>query len=193
VARSARNWGNRISHFLGKGGHDRDVPLSEKRLETLRVYWRWMKPKCYLFPGTVKNWRADVPLTTKVPWEACRLAAQRAGITKQISPHTLRPSTATHLLHAGVDIAVVALWRGHEHVQTTYLYLQADLTNKEQALGKLSPAGQSVPRFRPEDSKAQPFRAPTNGRSLADPIGYSASNLSISRIPTASQRLFVIH
>jgi integrase/recombinase XerD len=59
----------------GKGGHDRDVPLSQKLLQTLRVYWRWMKPKTYLFPGTVKNWRADVPITTKVPWEACREAA----------------------------------------------------------------------------------------------------------------------
>uniref|UniRef100_Q023S7 Phage integrase family protein n=1 Tax=Solibacter usitatus (strain Ellin6076) TaxID=234267 RepID=Q023S7_SOLUE len=74
----------------GKGGHDRDVPLSPRLLETLRVYWRWMKPKTYLFPGTVNNWRADVPITTKVPWEACRQAAQRAGITKHVSPHTLR-------------------------------------------------------------------------------------------------------
>jgi integrase/recombinase XerD len=47
----------------GKGGHHRDVPLSEKLLETLRVYWRWMKPRRYLFPGTVQNRRADVPLT----------------------------------------------------------------------------------------------------------------------------------
>src|SRR6202453_4915619 len=45
----------------GKGRRDRDVPLSPKLLETLRVYWRWMKPTTYLFPGTVKGMRADVP------------------------------------------------------------------------------------------------------------------------------------
>ena len=66
----------------GKGGRDRDVPLSPKLLETLREYWRWMKPKTYLFPGTVNGSRADKPITTKVLWEACREAAQRAGITK---------------------------------------------------------------------------------------------------------------
>jgi integrase/recombinase XerD len=53
----------------GKGGRDRDVLLSPKLLETLREYWRWMKPKTYLFPGTVNNWRADVPITPKVVWE----------------------------------------------------------------------------------------------------------------------------
>jgi len=47
----------------GKGGRDRDVPLSPKLLETPREHWRWMKPKTWLFPGTVKNWRADVPLS----------------------------------------------------------------------------------------------------------------------------------
>src|ERR1035438_794501 len=81
----------------GKGDRDRDVPLSPKLLETLREYWRWMKPKTYLFPGTVNNWRADVPISDKIPWYACREAAQRAGITKHVSPHTLRHSWATHL------------------------------------------------------------------------------------------------
>ena len=50
----------------GKGGRDRDVPLSPKLLETLREYWRWMKPKTYLFPGTVNGWRADKPITPKM-------------------------------------------------------------------------------------------------------------------------------
>src|SRR3981189_1637195 len=55
-----------IHNHKGKGGRDRDVLLSPKLLETLREYWRWMKPKTYLFPGTVKGWRADVPITKKV-------------------------------------------------------------------------------------------------------------------------------
>ena len=47
----------------GKGNRDRDVPLTPKLLKTLREYWQWMKPKTYLFPGMVKNWRADKPLS----------------------------------------------------------------------------------------------------------------------------------
>ena len=107
----------------GKGGHDRDVPLSPKLLQTLRVYWRWMKPKTYLFPGTVQNWRADVPISTKVPWEACREAAQRAGITKHVSPHTLRHCYATHLLEAGTDLRTIQILLGHAKLEDTAVYL----------------------------------------------------------------------
>jgi len=107
----------------GKGGHDRDVPLSQKLLQTLRVYWCWMKPKTYLFPGTVNNWRADVPITTKVPWEACREAAQRAGITKHVSPHTLRHCFATHLLEAGTDLRTIQMLLGHAKLEHTAVYL----------------------------------------------------------------------
>jgi integrase/recombinase XerD len=94
----------------GKGGRDRDVPLSQKLLETLRVYWRWMKPKTYLFPGTVNNWRADVPVTTKVPWEACHQAAQRAGITKHVSPHTLRHYAASRTMPRGPKLTGPRAW-----------------------------------------------------------------------------------
>ena len=70
----------------GKGRRDRDVPLSPKLLETLREYWRWMKPKTYLFPGTVNGSRADKPITAKMLWAACREAAQRAGIYQARTP-----------------------------------------------------------------------------------------------------------
>lgn len=114
---------NLIHIRAGKGGRDRDVPLSPKLLETLREYWRWMKPKTWLFPGTVKNWRADVPISDKIPWHACREAAQRAGIQKRVSPHTLRHSWATHLLEAGADLRTIQVLLGHAKLEHTIVYL----------------------------------------------------------------------
>jgi integrase/recombinase XerD len=107
----------------GKGQRDRDVDLSEKLLETLREYWRWMKPKTYLFPGTVNNWRADVPITGKVVWEACRQAAHRSGIQKHIYPHLIRHCFATHWLEAGGDLLVLQKLLGHAKLEDTAKYL----------------------------------------------------------------------
>lgn len=107
----------------GKGGRDRDVPLSPKLLATLREYWRWMKPKTYLFPGMENNWRADVPVTTKVAWIAVTEAAKAAGITRRVSPHTLRHSYATHLLEAGADLRTIQVLLGHAKLADTTVYL----------------------------------------------------------------------
>ena len=107
----------------GKGGRDRDIPLSPKLLATLREYWRWMKPKTYLFPGMENNWRADVPVTTKVAWSAVTEAAKAAGITRRVSPHTLRHSYATHLLEAGADLRTIQVLLGHAKLADTTVYL----------------------------------------------------------------------
>lgn len=107
----------------GKGGHDRDVLLTPKLLETLREYWRWMKPKTYLFPGTVKGWRADVPITEKIVWQAVNEAAKRAGIAKHVSPHTLRHCFATHMLEAGADLRTIQVLLGHAKLAHTTVYL----------------------------------------------------------------------
>jgi integrase/recombinase XerD len=107
----------------GKGGRDRDVLLSPKLLETLREYWRWMKPRTYLFPGMVNNWRADVPINHKVVWVAVKEAAQRAGIAKRVSPHTLRHSFATHMLEAGADLRTIQVLLGHAKLADTTVYL----------------------------------------------------------------------
>ena len=107
----------------GKGGRDRDVLLSPKLLETLREYWRWIKPKTYLFPGMVNNWRADVPINHKVVWVAVKEAAERAGITKRVSPHTLRHSFATHMLEAGADLRTIQVLLGHAKLADTTVYL----------------------------------------------------------------------
>ncbi len=74
----------------GKGGIDREVPLSKKLLGALREYYRWMRPETYLFPGTVNHSRADKPITEKIVWQAVHEATIRAGIKKRVTPHTLR-------------------------------------------------------------------------------------------------------
>ena len=106
----------------GKGGRDRDVLLTPKLLETLREYWRWMKPRTYLFPGTVKGWRADVPITEKIVWQAVNEAAKRAEITKHVSPHSLRHCFATHMLEAGADLRTIQVLLGHAKLAHTTVY-----------------------------------------------------------------------
>src|SRR5260370_4053216 len=107
----------------GKGGRDRHVLLSPKLLETLREYWRWMKPKTYLFPGTVHNWRADVPITEKIVWTAVAEAAKHAGASKHVSPHALRHSFATHMLEARADLPTLQVLLGHAKLADTTVYL----------------------------------------------------------------------
>jgi integrase/recombinase XerD len=107
----------------GKGSRDREVPLSPTLLQALRVYWRWMKPKTYLFPGTVHHRRADVPITANIVWLACRQAAKAAGIAKRTHPHSLRHSSATHLLDAGADLRTIQVLLGHSRLEHTLIYL----------------------------------------------------------------------
>ena len=106
----------------GKGGKDRDLPLSPKLLETLRAYWRWLKPETYLFPSrTLRD--SEQPITDKTVWRACSEAARRSGIRKRVTPHLLRHSWATHLLEAGTDLRTIQLLLGHEDLEVTARYL----------------------------------------------------------------------
>ena len=73
----------------GKGSKDRDLPLSQALLETLRAYWRWLKPRIYLFPSRVHR-DHEQPISDKIVWLACTQAAERAGIRKRVSPHLVR-------------------------------------------------------------------------------------------------------
>jgi site-specific recombinase XerD len=119
----------------GKGGKDRDVPLCPRLLETLREYWRWKKPKTWLFPGQPRA--EGKHLTDKAIWHVCNNAARYAGIKKRVSPHMLRHSFATHLLEDGADLATIQVLLGHADLEATSIYLHLSRRHLEKTVNPL--------------------------------------------------------
>ena len=89
------------------------------------------------------------PMTASAVRQGLRSLSRRAGLGRAIHPHLLRH--AMNLLHAGVDIAVLALWLGHESTKSTQAYIHADMKLKEQALARTTPAGIPAGRYIPSD------------------------------------------
>jgi site-specific recombinase XerD len=138
----------------GKGRKERAVPLWAKTAQVLRAWFQELGDRfgSLAFPSA----RARSLSRHGVGFLLNRLAGRAAAAcpslqNKRISPHIIRHSTAMHLLQSGVDPAVIALWLGHESVETTHGYVEADLTMMEDAMGKLKPAGTSPARFKASD------------------------------------------
>ena len=106
----------------GKGHKDRDITLSPRLLEVLRDYWKWRKPKTYLFPS-YHGQRREQPISSRTVYYAVCEAARRAGIQKKVYPHLLRHSWATHLLERGTDLRTIQIQLGHFDLETTTIYL----------------------------------------------------------------------
>jgi site-specific recombinase XerD len=104
----------------GKGQKDRYVMLSPKLLDALRSYWRRARPKDWLFPGD----RRGQPITRFAVASACEKARRRSGISKPITPHSLRHAFAVHLLETGTDVRTIQLLLGHRNLTTTARYLR---------------------------------------------------------------------
>lgn len=138
----------------GKGAKDRQAPLSPLLLESLRAYWRSTRPKLWLFPGKDEN----QPVHRQTVAQACAAAARKAGLTKHVTPHTLRHSFATHLLEAGVDLRTIQQILGHSQLRTTAHYTHVSVERIQQAASPLDPLANEIRRLVPEmigrDSKS---------------------------------------
>lgn len=139
----------------GKGRKEREVPLWPKTARTLKL---WLdaspgSPDSPAFPSA-RGTSLSRDGVNYILQEAVREAAKTCPtlVSKRVSPHVLRHTTAMHLLQSGVDITVIALWLGHESPETTHIYVEADLKTKEQALQNVAPAGKGFRRFRPGDA-----------------------------------------
>ena len=136
----------------GKGRKERALPLWKRTVTTLR---KWI---------AANHLQKEQPLFANARGQAMtrsgvekrlREAVRKAGETcpsiraKRVSPHTLRHTTAMHLLQSGVDITVIAMWLGHENIETTHRYITANLEMKERALKTLQPPSGGDFRFRP--------------------------------------------
>jgi site-specific recombinase XerD len=115
---------------IAKGGVPRDIGLSPILLERLKIYWRQLRPKDWLFPSAM---RPDQRLELKSIRMAISTAARRAGIDRRVTPHVFRHSCATHLLEAGADLRTIQVLLGHADIQTTALYLRVS-TKRMQAV-----------------------------------------------------------
>lgn len=139
---------------IGKGRKQRITPLTQVTVAVLRVWQaeRAGRPAEPLFP-TIRGERLSRDALERRLAKYASIAAHRypALQEKKITLHTLRHTAAMQLLHAGVDTTVIALWLGHERVDTTQIYLHADLALKERALARTKPPGTKPGRYQPPD------------------------------------------
>lgn len=127
----------RVRH--GKGGKDRYVPLSETLLEHLRRYWHFYRPGHWLFPSVDPR----RTLTASTVQRVCAKAAGKAGLSKKVTPHTLRHSFATHHLESGTNLKTIQVMLGHRNLNTTSIYLHVAAQvppHRRQAVDLLAPA-----------------------------------------------------
>jgi len=141
-------------HLHGKGRKERVVPLWRSTAEQLRS---WMaeidhSPDAPVFPNRAGRRLSRSGVESRLQ-SAIATAANRCPSlgTRAISPHTLRHTTAMHLLQSGVDITVIAMWLGHATPATTHLYVEADLAMKEAALRRIDEPSPKPLRFRADD------------------------------------------
>jgi integrase/recombinase XerD len=141
-------------HLRGKGRKERIIPLWKSTAAQLRA---WLAHSNGDSDAPVFPNRAGQRLSRSGVEQRLRVTVKKASERcsslreRRVSPHTLRHTTAMHLLQSGVDITVIALWLGHGDTATTHMYIEADLAMKEAALRRVEPPGIKGVRFKARD------------------------------------------
>lgn len=141
-------------HLEGKGRKERVVPLWKSTAKVLAAWRREADGATRIAFPNARGAELSRDGVDHILKRAVAAAAPACPslLAKRISPHVIRHTTAMHLLQSGVDMATIALWLGHESLETTHCYVEADLALKEQALEKLAPAGLKPGRYKPNDA-----------------------------------------
>jgi site-specific recombinase XerD len=139
---------------LGKGRKERCTPLTRQGIDVLKAWLRVRqgKPDDPLFPSLRSGFMSRDAVERMLKKHLAHAARTCPSLNnKHVSPHTLRHTTAVQLMQAGVDRSVIALWLGHEQIETTQIYLHADLSIKEKAIALTQPYATTGKRYRADD------------------------------------------
>ncbi len=143
-------------HLHGKGRKQRAVPLWKTTVSEIRRWLRsnrTLRTESALLPNRSGQAMTRANVQQRLDLAVARATPQqRSLIKKRISPHTIRHTTAMHLLQSGVAFNVIALWLGHESPNTTHRYVEADLAMKQKALSRLEEPATHLRRYRPTDA-----------------------------------------
>ena len=150
------------AHVLahGKGRKDRSTPLDQQTVTALRSQLTDQKTNrdSFVFATRTGTRMSRDAVAARLTLHAKNAAVTCPSLTgKTITPHVLRHTAAMRLLAAGIDSTVIALWLGHESIDTTQIYLHADLATKENALARTTPTGTPSGRYQPEDDTLLAF------------------------------------
>jgi site-specific recombinase XerD len=148
-------------HLRGKGRKQRATPLWKTTVQEIRA---WLKRNpglgadAALLPNREGNAMTRFNVTQRLNIAVARAARTVSSLSKRkISPHTIRHTTAMHLLQSGVAFSVIALWLGHESTTTTHRYVEADLAMKNKALARLQEPETTMYRYHPTDDALMQF------------------------------------
>jgi integrase/recombinase XerD len=139
---------------MGKGRKERATPLTGLTVAVLRGWLAEQAGEAHdpLFPTRTGTRLSHDAIERRLAGHLATAHASCPSLrSKHVTMHTLRHTAAMRLLHAGVDIAVIALWLGHEQIATTHIYLHADMNQKERAIARVTPPNTTPGRYRPPD------------------------------------------